>query len=298
MKPTVSVVVPAFNAERFVERALESAVRQTVPPREVIVVNDGSTDGTADRARGMGPPVRVIDRKNRGLSVARNTGILAAEGDLIAFLDADDSWLPTKLERQVEFFERDPSTQACFAATEYVTSDGERRGQSVRPDHPDLVEGLLLHSCVIGPPSAGLFRREVFEAVGLFDPRLSQCSDWDMWLRLAERGPVEFLSEVLVRYEIHDSNMSRDIALLEVDTLRVLQKFFAVPRPRYAALRRRAYSNHWLILAGSYYQAGRRGRAWLCALRSVAAHPPNALRLLRKAPRAVGIPPKARARAA
>jgi glycosyltransferase involved in cell wall biosynthesis len=291
MKPTVSVVVPAFNAERFIERALESAIRQTVPPREVIVVNDGSTDTTAARARRLGTPVRVMDRENRGLSIARNTGILAAEGDLIAFLDADDSWQPTKLERQVELLERHPSTQACFTATEYVTSEGEHRGRSVGPDYPDLMEGLLLHSCVIGPPSAGLFRREVFEAIGLFDPRLSQCSDWDMWLRLAERAKVEFLPEVLVRYELHDSNMSRDVALLEEDTLRVLTKFFAVPRPRYAPLRRRAFSNHWLILAGSYYHARQHRRAWRCVVRSVLAHPPNALRLLLKAPRVLGVPP-------
>src|SRR5262245_22208193 len=284
MKPTVSVVVPAFNAERFLERALLSALRQTHPPLEVIVVNDGSRDGTAGVARSLGEPVIVIDRENRGLSVARNTGILAARGDLIAFLDADDSWQPRKLERQLELLARNPATLACFTATEYTTAAGEPRGQSVAPRHPDLVEDLLLHSCVIGPPSAGLFRREVFETIGLFDPRLSQCSDWDLWLRLAERGPVAFLPEVLVRYELHDANMSRDIPLLERDTLEVLRKFFAVPRPRYAPLRRRAYSNHWLILAGSYHHAGAHARAVLCALRAAISYPPNLLKLARKTP--------------
>ncbi len=280
MTPSVSVVIPAFNAERFIANALTSVFQQSVVPHEVIVVDDGSTDATGLVAGGFGAPVRVVRTPNRGLSEARNTGIRASTGELVALLDADDSWYPAKLELQLDAMAADTSALLCFVNTEYVRADGGVLRTGSIAGYPDLVEALLLHSCVVGPPSAALFRRAAFDRVGLFDPALSQCADWDMWIRVAARGTIATLREVLVRYLVHDANMSRDIPLLEADTLRVLGKFFS-PIPRaYGHLRRRAYASQWLILAGSYHHAGRSSDAIRCALRALAAHPSSLTRLL------------------
>lgn len=313
MSETVSVVIPAYNAARFLRETLQSVLAQTSAPLEVLVVDDGSTDDTARIAQSFGPPVRCLNQENQGLSRARNAGIRAARGDWIALLDADDLWLPRKLERQIERLRqhgieqhdaarndetrRDETRRdetagqavACFTLTEYVDRTGHVLRRSALPRFPDLVEALLLYSCIVGPPSAALLHRRTLEQIGLFDPRFSQCADWDMWLRLAEAGPVAYVAEPLVRYRVHETNMSHNIPLLEKDTFAVLDKFFAAhvqprhtqPRhARYGRLKNHCYSNHWLIVAGSYLHAGRRRDSVRCLLRGLLCYPLNLTRPL------------------
>lgn len=303
MSETVSVVIPAYNAAAFLRQTIESVLAQTRPALEVLVVDDGSTDDTAQIAQSFGSPVRCLRQENQGLSRARNAGILAARGDWIALLDADDLWLPHKLARQMECLRQHAQHRrtssgkaqrkaqrpaiACFTLTEYVDTAGHVLRCSEVPHFPDLVEALLLYSCIIGPPSAALLRRETLQEIGLFDPRFSQCADWDLWLRLAEAGPVVYVAEPLVRYRLHGANMSRDIALLERDTFAVLDKFFAAHNParggrtaRYCRLKKRCYSNQWLIVAGSYLQAGQKRDSVRCLLRGLLRYPPNLTRPL------------------
>lgn len=276
MSDRVSVVIPAYNAEPFLAETLRSVLEQTLAPLEVLVVDDGSTDRTGEIARLFGPPVRCIRQENRGLSGARNTGIREARGELIALLDADDLWLPRKLERQVELLSRNPEALAAFTLTEFIDASGRLLRTSSAPRYPDLVEALLLYSCVVGPPSAAVIRRVALDRMGLFDGRFSQCADWDMWLRLAEAGPIVTADEPLVRYRVHAGNMSKNIPLLERDTFAVLDRFFDEHRETgYDRLRNRCYSNHWLILAGSYLRA----RAWRdsirCMERGLRLYPAN-----------------------
>jgi glycosyltransferase involved in cell wall biosynthesis len=281
MTATVSVVIPAYNAAAFLAEAVRSALAQTLPPLEILVVDDGSTDETAAIARAFGGRVRCLSQENQGLSGARNRGIREARGDLIALLDADDSWLSEKLAAQVEALAGCPKAVACFSRTEYVGQDGAILRRSDVPPLHRLVEDLLLSCCVIGPPSAALIRRSALDAVGLFDPRFSQCADWDMWLRLAEAGPVVYADGVHVRYRVHGANMSKNVPLLERDTFGVLAKFFAAhPQPHYARLKDRCYSNHWMILAGSYFHAGRPWDSLRCLAHGLGRYPANVVRPL------------------
>lgn len=281
MRPLVTAVIPAYNAERYLAAAISSVLAQTYPHVELVVVDDGSMDGTGAIAEGF-PGVRYVRQPNRGVSVARNRGAELGRGEYVAFLDADDEWLPKKLEVQVSRMATNPGAVASFTATIYA--DERQGGESVLPCRvePDMVTGLLLHSCIVGPPSAVLVRRDVFMRLGGFDPALSQCADWDMWIRLAEAGPLDVVDIPLVRYRVHQGNMSRDVRLLESDTLRVLAKFFADAEHgrEYGCLRERIYSNHYLILSGSYLHAGALAESVRCLTTGVRCHPRNVWRAL------------------
>lgn len=282
MKSLVSVIIPAYNAEQYVAAAIKSALAQTYPSMEVIVVDDGSTDGTADIVAGFGRAVRYLRQPNAGVSAARNRGTTEAAGDLVGFLDADDEWLPRKVDVQVGRLTARPEAVASFTGTVYVDEQTGTEVTGTCRIEPDMVEGLLLYSCIVGPPSSVLIRRVALSRVGGFDPRLSQCADWDMWIRLAEMGPLDVVDEPLVRYRVHKSNMSRDVGLLEADTLRTLRKFFAVSehREHYAAQRERIYSNQLMILSGSYLRAAALGSSVRCLTEATVRHPANAVRAL------------------
>lgn len=292
MPSRVSVVIPTYQAARFVGDAIESVLSQTLPPDEVIVVDDGSTDSTQDVLAAFGPRLRVIRQPNSGVAAARNRGAADATSDHLAFLDADDTWLPGKLARQVERLVTRPEIVASFTETLFVDErDGTERHVRYRNDG-DMVRTLLLEGCVIGNNSSVLVRRSVFDDVGGYDVATSQSADWDLWLRLAERGPFDLVREPLVRYRVHGSSMSRDIGLLEADNLRVLEKFFASPghAQRYGRVRRVAYAHNYVVLAGSYLHARQIGPALRSLARAAARHPGSLWR-------AVGAPVRAARRA-
>lgn len=283
MTPLVSAIIPAYNAERYLAAAILSVLAQTYPRMEIVVVDDGSTDHTADIAASFGTAVRYIRQPNQGVSVARNRGMTEARGEYLAFLDADDEWLPRKIEVQVARLEARPSAAASFTGKVYVD---ERRGiETVEMLHlePDMVGSLLLVSGFVGPPSALLVRRDTLLELGGFDTHLSQSADQDLWIRLAEVGPLDVVDEALVRYRLHEKNMSRNVRLLEADTMRWLARFFEVPahRERYGSQRGRIYGRHLMILAGSYLHAGALPQSVRCLAAAIGDHPPNALDALR-----------------
>lgn len=255
--PEVTVVVPAYNAERWIGEALRSIQSQTFGDVEIIVVDDGSRDGTAAIVDSFGPPVRRIHQRNGGVARARNEGIRAAAGRLVAFLDADDLWDAPKMERQVALLRSRPEVGLCYSGIRRI--DGEGRVRSVEParDYPDLCQTLLLRSCVIAVSSA-VVRRELLDQLGGFDPVFSQCADWDLWIRLSRLTACAAVAEPMVRYRTAPGNMSSDVSLLERDTLAVLDKFFASDDAYpYLSIKRRCYGNHWMILAGSYLHHAR-----------------------------------------
>lgn len=292
MPPRVSVVIPTYQAARFVGDAIESVLSQTLPADEIIVVDDGSTDSTQDVLAAFGGRIRVIRQANSGVAAARNRGAAAAGSDHLAFLDADDTWLPGKLARQVERLMTRPEVVASFTETLFVNeADGTARHVRYRNDG-DMVRTLLLAGCVIGNNSSVLVRRSVFDEVGGYDVATSQSADWDLWLRLAERGPLDLIREPLVRYRVHASSMSRDVRLLEADNLRVLEKFFTSPEhaDRYGIDRRAAYAHNYVVLAGSYLHARQIRPALRSLARAAALHPGSLWR-------AVGTPLRAARRA-
>jgi glycosyltransferase involved in cell wall biosynthesis len=280
--PEVSVVIPAYNAERFIAETLRSVQAQTFRDFEVLVVDDGSTDRTASIVDAFGPPIRRLQQKNGGVSRARNAGSAAATGRFVAFLDADDLWDPPKLERQVELLRSRPDVGFCYPGVRRIGADGQVRQVESAREYTDLCRELLLHSSVVTSAcSSMMVRRDVLERAGGFDPAFSQCADWDFLIRLSLVTPGAALPKPLVSYRTFAGNMSSDVSHLERDTFAVLAKFFSGPDGRrYAEIQRRCYSNHWMILSGSYLHAGRLGQSLRALAKGLRLEPANVRRPL------------------
>lgn len=218
---SISVVIPAFNAERFLREAIESVLRQSLAPEEILVVNDGSTDGTAELCRRMGA-VTLIDLPHGGVSRARNAGVAAAAGDLIAFLDADDFWLPSKLEKQVQLLELQPEADIAIC----------RQGYSFEGPVPPWFRGPVDGGSEMGTvPSNWLIRRRVWDGVGPFDETLTHGEDTDWWSRAVDAGVRWVLvDELLVVHRIHDANASGNAPAVAEGVLRALRRSVARKR--------------------------------------------------------------------
>ena len=198
---TISVVVPAYNAARFLPRCLGSVFAQTLKPAEVIVVDDGSTDDTAALAAGLG--ARVISQANGGIASARNTGIGIASGEWIAFLDADDRWAPEKLERQVARIR--PETVLVYTGIRIFDDQGIRSEQ--RAVDPAAAKKMLRYRNPI-TPSAALLKREAVVRIGGFRKGLDACEDWGLWFRMRPLGQFESVPEPLTDYYVHPKSLS------------------------------------------------------------------------------------------
>ena len=197
----VSVIIPTFNRSRRVVRAITSVLYQTYRDFEIIVVDDGSTDDTDETITPLRPYIKFIThRKNSGVSIARNTGIRASRSPLIAFLDSDDYWLPEKLAVQVDFFNRYPETLACQTEELWIRN-GRRinpRKKHLKPSGDIFAPSLKL--CLVSP-SAVMVRRSLLDEVGLFDPALPVCEDYDLWLRISCLYPIELIKKPLLYKE-------------------------------------------------------------------------------------------------
>ena len=227
----VSVVIPAYNYARFLERAVTSAFAQRHQPIEVIVIDDGSTDATPDlclQLQGRFSDLRCIRQPNAGLPAARNTGIRNASHPFIAFLDADDQWLPDMLSTLMADLALQPiATPAvacnCFRVDPSGTSIGEKntapRGNRFFTAADILLKTRFMPSCVIA-------RRSALDSAGLFDTTLRSSEDRDMWIRIARIAPIRYVDQLLVRICRHDSNMSRNAARMRAAMRRVRHKAF------------------------------------------------------------------------
>lgn len=223
--PLVSVVIPAFNAERYLGQAIQSVLQQSLEPLECIVVNDGSTDGTEAVVSSFNDPrLRCLWKENGGtVSNARNVGIQAAQGTFVAFLDADDVWLKDKLARQMELFERDRCLGFTYCA--YAITDSELNVQTViRPERrSDLfLRILLMEANGIAAGSTLLARRQAIESVGGFREDLSMSADAEWGYRLSLRWKSAGLEEPLVLYRSHPHQGHRSNAGFEAEVIRML----------------------------------------------------------------------------
>jgi O-antigen biosynthesis protein len=200
MPPKVSVVIPVFNRPEAVRRAIASVLAQTQQDFEIIVVDDGSTDTTAASIAAIADPRITLVRheKKQGGSAARNTGVRASSAPFVAFLDSDDEWFPTKLDRQLELFERSTAQLGLvYSGKERVYADGSVSRHIPRP-HLEIAKVLLTEN-VVGETSLGMVRRDALDAIGGFDENLPSSQDLDLWLRISERFSAEAVPEVLVR---------------------------------------------------------------------------------------------------
>lgn len=208
----VSVVVAAFNAERYLAEALESVLRQKYPPIEVNVVDDGSTDNTSAVAQSFASDsrVRYFRQDNGGQCAAKNFGIEVSTGEFVAFLDADDTWRTDKLERQMKLFDGRPDVGVVYGLLENIDDTGRVREWSAFKQHRGLVtEHLLIQNFV--PFSSAVVRRELLERFGGFDPCLDMGIDYDLWLRLSLQCEFDFVPDVVGQYRVWSGQMSRKV---------------------------------------------------------------------------------------
>jgi glycosyltransferase involved in cell wall biosynthesis len=195
--PQVSVILPTYDRGWVLAEAIESVLEQDFADYELIVVDDGSTDETNAILKACGDQIRILRQKNNGVSAARNAGVRAAAGKLIAFLDSDDLWLPSKLSQQVAFFDRHPKAVACQTEETWIRN-GRRVNPKKRHRKPSgMIFEPSLELCLVSP-SAVMIRRLLFDQVGLFDESLPACEDYDLWLRISCRYPIHLLSTPLI----------------------------------------------------------------------------------------------------
>ena len=202
----VSVIIPTYNREKFISECVQSVLAQTLPAREIIIVDDGSTDATYNILRDLGfnslstkkTVLRYFFQQNRGVSSARNLGIKEARSEYIAILDSEDLWLKSKLDRQVSAFQNDTQSSRLCHTDEIWIRNGVRVNQHKKhKKHGGNVFQSCLKLCCISPSSA-MMHRSVFEDFGFFDEDLPACEDYDFWLRYSAKEDVNFIDEPLI----------------------------------------------------------------------------------------------------
>lgn len=243
----VTIVIPTFNHQRYLAEAVESGLRQTYQDREIIVVDDGSTDRTPEVLERYGNQIRVIRKANGGTPSALNAGIRAAHGAWIAWLSSDDLFEPEKIAKQIAFADAHPDVSVIYTNWFVIDASGQVTDQLASPTfarHAHLVRTLFA-GCVING-STTLVRRLCFEQAGLFDETLPQAHDWEMWLRLARDYGFGHVPEPLARYRWHGANMSAG-----PDALAYNSRVLAKARAYYAGSHEHLLSPHLRAERGS-----------------------------------------------
>lgn len=262
MLRAVSVIIPAYNAMAFLPEALRSILNQTMPNFEVIIVNDGSKDNIVEWAsRITDPRVKLISQDNQGVSQARNTGILNSRGTYIAFLDADDIWEPTKLEKQVKAFELNPKLGLVDTQVLMVDPQDNVLYQAGSSYAEGNVLRLMLEENLVMCGSSPMIHRKCIEKVGLFDTDLQGSEDWNMWTRIALHYPFKVITEPLVRYRQHPMSASKDWKRMSIEATKSIERIFAVVPSNLHWIKNRthAHSNIYCAklarLSGQYRQS-------------------------------------------
>jgi len=251
MIPLVSVIIPTFNRLSLLKETVESVRKQTFRDFEIVVVNDGSSDGTAEWLRSQ-QDLRGIDQENKGIATSRNVGAEAARGEWFAFLDHDDLWAPEKLQIQTEFVKENP--EIGLVAARHV-----RLGRSYRrPKQPAWIKGDLFvktFSESFIHTSSVMISREVFREVGGFPPQYRFADEFDVWLKIAAGYSVAYVDEPLVFIRFYESNTSHNRIGVRRDTYDILMKNYdptRIPLPVF----RRTMSDHDISFGRAYLQVG------------------------------------------
>ena len=246
----VSILIPAYNALAYLPETLESVLQQTFTDFEVLIINDGSSDGIVQWASQIADSrIKLISQVNQGVSVARNTGIEQARGEYVAFLDADDLWEPTKLEKQVRCFENEPAVGLVYTWAALIDSLGKPTGRIFASNVEGNVWKQIVVDDMISNGSSPMIRRSCFETVGVFDPNTSNSADRDMWTRIAARYPFKVIKEPLTLYRIHSNSMSRKRQEAIQDLRRVIEKNFQSAPLDLLYLRNYSYGRLYLFQA-------------------------------------------------
>ena len=277
--PKISVVIPCFNYGHFLIDAVSSAQQQELRPHEILVVDDGSSDSTPEVAKTLGGQIRYIRTENRGVASARNLGTVEATGDWVAFLDADDFWLPSKLSAQWTALQRSrnaiyPAIQCGFTL---ANSHLEPQGTSVGVARLSRKEVLLMKPQLTLVSSTLLIQRDVFLQLGGFRHDLGTSADYDLGLRLVHRDLLLSIPRSLVLYRMHGRQMHQDPRAFSRDVGKILKAELA---DESFVLRRRSWAAAYLLEMRLYKAAGETMNTWVSLVRSMLQWPPEVAGLL------------------
>ncbi len=256
--PLISVIIPTYNMAEYVGEAIDSVLSQTYKNIEIIIVDDGSKDNTREILKRYNSCIKYIYQENKGLSAARNTGIRVSKGAFLAFLDADDMWLPEKLECQIRLISI-YNTVGIVGCSDYIINEETKIIELFQRNNDPCKKGLLktlfMRNMVSGGSEA-LVRRECFEKVGLFDERLKSAEDWDMWLRISTFYEIKFAKEYLTKIRVRSDSMCSpsNVATMLENELFVVDKFFTSKNGLNlldSLLKRKIYSYRYFRAANS-----------------------------------------------
>lgn len=277
MSPKVSVIIPAYNCARYIAEAIDSVLAQTYQDFEIIVVDDESTDGTGEVVRRYADRVRYIRQDNRGPSGAKNTGIQAARGEYISTLDGDDLWLPQRLEKLVPLLDQQPELGFVYGDCYRIDETPDRiQPRTAFEIHGGARRGWVLERLVMVnfvPSQSVLIRRRALDVVGLFDESYRIGEDWDLWLRLAARYPVDFISDVVAMRRQHTQNITNnsDVTMMRnaVSILTHLKQREPETVARIRHAHARALARAHFLLGVAYINNGERQRGRVEIARSL-----------------------------
>ena len=219
----ISVVIPTYNRKELLKRSIDSVINQTIKPSEIIIVDDGSNDGTEAMVKKKYDSLKLIKQKNKGASAARNSGIKASSGEWICFLDSDDEWKNDKLEKQIIAVANN-SDYKFFHSNEIWIKNGKRINQKKKhKKYGGDIFKKCLDMCRISPSSV-LIDKSIFEEIGFFNENLVVCEDYELWLRICDKYEVFFIDEPLIfKYGGHQGQLSYSIDSIEYHRIKALE---------------------------------------------------------------------------
>ena len=253
--PKVSVIIPAYNAMTYLPVTIDNLIRQTFTNFEVLIVNDGSSDDIVEWfSQVCDRRLRLISQANQGISQTRNRGIIEAKGEYVAFLDADDLWHPSKLQKQVSCLDSYPQISLVHSWLLLIDKLGRSTGKVLKYNLSGWVEPQLLERNQIGCQSV-MIRRRCFDFVGLFDPKLRTIEDWDMWIRMSRRYQFMAIAEPLTYYRQHVDSMTNNWLIVETNFHTTIEKAYAAAPEAWLHLKGRSYAYANLCLAWQVLQS-------------------------------------------
>ncbi|NET60616.1 MAG: glycosyltransferase [Symploca sp. SIO2E6] len=226
--PTISVIIPAYNAENTIKETINSVLKQTFTDFELLVINDGSQDSTLEVISSVSDSrIRVFSYSNAGVCAARNRGIAEATGEYLSFIDADDLWTPDKLEAQLAALQANPEAAVAYSWTDWIDESGQflRPGSHIKSN--GNVYSELLFRDFVASGSNPLIRKEALTQVGGFDESLTPAADWEMWLRLAAKYEFVNVPAAQILYRVSPNSMSANIWQMETESLEIIDRAFA-----------------------------------------------------------------------
>lgn len=255
-----SIIIPCYNAEKYIIETIRSLINQTYSNWELIIVNDGSTDNSLAIIKEFAEKdkrISFIDKSNSGVSHSRNKGLEKSKGDFIAFLDADDIWKPKYLEKQITNLQTNQYT-ISYTACQLINQNGEKLNQQIRGENnPQLDDFLIQKANYNTNPSGIVYKKECFEKVKGFDVNLSNNADQDILIQMLAKGnSIGYIDELLWNYRMHDNNMSKNISVLEKDTLYLFNKCANQKLFTNFWFKQKCFSIMYLMLAGSWWKNG------------------------------------------